>query len=152
MNIQQALRKQKEIIEKIGALEGRVQKDFLVTEGRPLYPDQKYQEMLKEIEALREEALGLKLKIDVANRVVVKETSASLLLAKRAKVSNVLSLYQSLKAQDADVYHRYRETLVAGPNRRIPEAELDQKIDGLVEERRRIDDQICELNATVQVV
>lgn len=151
MNIQQALRKRKELGEKISLLEERVQKDFLVSEGRPLYFEAKYQEMIKEIESLRLDSLNLKLKIDVANHKVVNEASVAILLAGRDKIVGSLAFYQSLKAQNVDTYRYHRGENVPVPNRRIPEVELDQIIDRLVAERRRADDQICELNATIQV-
>jgi len=149
MNIAQALRKHAEMRARIGLLEERVKKDFIIVEGKtPSYSREEFGKLILELSALRSDAGFLKQSIEYANNKVVNENSVSVCLAIRNRVSQALAFFIELRNMDAERY-MIREGMKI--EKRISDGELDKNIDDLTNERRKLDDVICKLNATIEI-
>ena len=149
MKIAQALRKHAEMRARINLLEERIKKDFIKTEGKiTSYSEADFNKLVDELKGLRGNSYRLKVAIDAANGVEVDGKSVALVLTDRNKVTQELAFWTELRNMDAERYV-IREGIKS--EKRILDSELDRVIDNLTNDRRRLDDVICYLNATVEV-
>ena len=150
MNLAQALRKLASLRGKISSLQGRIKSDFLVEQGRDSsYTADAYKSMLTDLTATEVEAGTLRAAIDRANHTANQNgnTVASLLNIRKT-ASDALAFWSDLRQISPN--DRY------GPDtpkiKRIKDEELDALVDAQTIRRQDLDDQICHLNATIQVI
>jgi hypothetical protein len=150
MNIQMALRKKKELNMRLLTLESRVCANVIYEEGKPpLYDDNAFEKMREDVLHLRHSIRNLQNAIDAANHVKNKRgISVYCLITYKNSLVAELNHLTILRATRSETYGM-RENPVF--KKRISDPELDTKIDELTEERRRIDDEICETNASISV-
>ena len=153
MNIAQALRRKKEIWDRITTLEARIMSDCLKRSDVPCrYSDMDFNTMESELNEKRGELLKLKIAIDEANHIVDNNYDCVYsLMAQRSILSDKLGYYERVKAMEPQT-NRYSEPeKCVKIERRCTDAMLDRPIDEMTAHRRRLDDKICELNAKTQV-
>jgi len=149
MNIAQALRKHAEKRARMSLLEERIKKDFIMVEGKgPSYDQEEFDALVVELGTLRVDAGILKQCINTANNKVVDGDSVSGCLATRNRVCEELAFFVELRGMDTERYV-LREGMKTW--KRITDSKLDESIDRLTNERRRLDDMICKLNAIIEV-
>ena len=150
MNIQQALRKAAEIRARIFTLETRIKSDILVEVGaQPKYDGEALKSMLEELDKDRFELQSIKGSIDAANHIVGEDgDSVCSLLLLKSTMSDRLAFWTVLRQTEADRYAVREGTKF---ERRIADTVMDDKIDLLISERRKVDDRVCEKNAKTSV-
>ena len=153
MNIQQSLRKMAELREVISKGEKRISDDILIREVRlPTYDDAEFGKLFTELDTNRLSLLALKKAVDKANHVVSNGKSVFALLVERDSISQRLSFYTILRqAGEPSEHWSRRDEPKVTTVKRVTDKDINSTIDALTALRRSVDDDICLLNATIQV-